>query len=165
MPKPERPVVAIDYAGPGVSPRPRARWWLWLAPVIAALLLVGLFVTYQTLAPVHGSPSRGQAPQERCVNNLRQIGLACLMYANEHANQFPDTLSEVLRDEDITPEVFVCPSSNDTPANGPTTQALVANLTAGGHLSYIYVGKGLTSAAPATAVLAYEPMTNTAAWG
>ena len=95
-----------------------------------------------------------------CANNLRQIGLACLMYANVHADQYPDTLSTVLRDEDITSDVFVCPSSNDTPATGPTTQAIVANLTAGGHLSYIYVGKGLTSAAPSGAVLAYEPLTN-----
>jgi len=153
MPDVQKPVTQIEYAGPGIDMRPRVRW-LGPALLTVALLVVGVLFILSTL------PEYGQSPRVRCANNLRQIGLACLMYANDHANQYPDNLSVVLRDEDITPEVFVCPSSNDTPARGPTKQALAANLTAGGHLSYIYVGKGLTSAAPADAVLAYEPLAN-----
>ena len=83
------------------------------------------------------------------------------MYANDHNNVFPDSLKTVLANEDIGSDVFVCPSSNDTPAVGPTTQATANALTSGGHLSYIYVGKGLTSfTVTPDMVLLYEPTSN-----
>jgi prepilin-type processing-associated H-X9-DG protein len=63
--------------------------------------------------------------------------------------------------EDITPDAFICPSSDDTSAHGPTTQAVVADLTSGGHLSYIYLGKKLTKAtATANTVVVYEPLSD-----
>jgi len=56
---------------------------------------------------------------------------------------------------------FVCPSTRDTPATGPTTQAVIAELAKGGHCSYIYVGRGMTTAtATSTTVVAYEPLVN-----
>src|SRR5438309_1303024 len=74
-----------------------------------------------------------------CANKLRQIGLACQMYANQDpSGRYPATPNLILETEDITPEVFICPASLDTPATGATTQATAANLTVGGHLSYVY---------------------------
>jgi prepilin-type processing-associated H-X9-DG protein len=156
MPNLQKPAPQINYAGPDIGRRPGVRRSIWLMAAIAIVLVLLLASFLQPSLNSRG----GEAPRPKCANNLRQIGLACLMYANEHSGQYPDSLSTVLRDEDITSGVFVCPSSNDTPAQGPTTQAIVANLTAGGHLSYIYVGKRLTTAASADTVLAYEPLTN-----
>lgn len=83
------------------------------------------------------------------------------MYANDHGGQFPDTFMTEFENEDLTPAVFVCPSSNDLPAAGPTTQATVANLLVPGHLSYVYLGKGLNDkTALPDMVLAYEPLSN-----
>jgi len=47
--------------------------------------------------------------------------------------------------EDITSAVFVSPGSQDTPADGSTPQAIADNVSAGGHLSYVYLGRGLTT--------------------
>jgi prepilin-type processing-associated H-X9-DG protein len=160
MPELQKPAPQIDYAGPDIR-HSGERWKVWVVPAILVLLVLLLGAI---LVPSLNSRSE-HSPRVTCANHLRQIGLACLMYANGHSDQYPDSLATVLRDEDITADVFVCPSSNDAPANGPTTQAIVANLTAGRHLSYIYVGRGLTSAASADTVLAYEPLTNHAGQG
>jgi hypothetical protein len=154
MPDLQQTAPPIDYASPNVQRRPLLRRWVWLALLTATLLVAGAFFI------VDVAPRGGESHRAWCAKNLRQIGLACLVYANEHSNQYPDSLGVVLRDEDIVSDVFVCPDTTDTRARGATTQAMVANLTAGGHLSYIYVGKGLTSAASATAILAYEPLAN-----
>ena len=66
-----------------------------------------------------------------------------------------------LMDQDLTPAVFICPNTNHTPAAlGPTTQATAANIHSGGHLSYIYLGKGFTSSVAPNVILAYEPLSN-----
>jgi hypothetical protein len=83
------------------------------------------------------------------------------MYANDHGGQFPDTFMTEFENVELLPRVFVCPSSNDLPASGPTTQATAANLLTPGHLSYVDLGRGLNdkSASP-DIVLAYEPLSN-----
>jgi prepilin-type processing-associated H-X9-DG protein len=92
---------------------------------------------------------------------MRQIGQAISMYANDHNGQFPDDLQTVLENEDVTSAVFVCPESNDQPAIGPTTQATAAALLQPGHLSYIYLGKGLTTQTVTDdTVILYEPLAN-----
>lgn len=61
--------------------------------------------------------------------------------------------------EDVGSDVFVSPSSSDTPAQGPTKQAIADQLSAGSHLSYVYLGNRLTTnnATPDT-VVAYEKL-------
>ena len=101
-----------------------------------------------------------------CASNLRQIGQAILLYSNDNNGQYPPDFQTLLLTEDIPSECFVCPSTNDTRATGPTTQAVANNLTAGGHLSYIYLGKGMNAKtiSPDT-VVAYEPLNNHANQG
>ena len=83
-----------------------------------------------------------------------------MLYANEHQGHFPDGIDGLL-EEDITTAVFVCPSTNDTPAAvGPTTQSTATNLLANGHLSYVYLGAGLTEPQKADLIKAYEPLSN-----
>ena len=153
MPDSPQP-TPLDYASPSSNPRHRTRPLTWvIASVVAALLLFSIF------GP-SGTRSRPVANLVKCGSNLRQIGQAIMLYANEHQGRYPDKLGDLM-DQDITTAVFICPASNDTDAvPGPTPQASSANVHAGGHLSYIYLGKGLTGTQPATIVIAYEPLTN-----
>jgi prepilin-type processing-associated H-X9-DG protein len=109
--------------------------------------------------------AREQANRVKCASNLRMIGQGIMMYANENRGQFPDTLERVLTTQDLAPADFVCPASQDTPAPGATAQAQAQSLSKGGHLSYVYVGKGMTSRVLTSpnagrTVLAYEPLTD-----
>lgn len=98
-----------------------------------------------------------QAPRAKCSSNMHQIGLAITMYAQDDPlGRFPDDLYTLMMTEGLASEVFVCPSTHDTPA----VQSGLKYLTAGGHLSYIYIGAGLTNKSPADAVVLYEPLSN-----
>jgi prepilin-type processing-associated H-X9-DG protein len=101
-----------------------------------------------------------------CAANLRQIGVAMKLYANDNRGVYPPSPAEILATQDITSECFVCPSTNHKPAPLPPTskanpnQVAPFNLVAGKDLSYVYLGKGMDSAAGANVVLAYEPLAN-----
>ena len=97
-----------------------------------------------------------------CAANLKNIGIACLMYADRHNGNFPDTLEETLRTTGLTVASLICPATNDDPAPGETAAEQIARLHEGHHLSYVYSGKGLTTSVPnpSTVILAYEPLSN-----
>lgn len=96
-----------------------------------------------------------------CASNLHQIGLGILLYQQDHGGRYPDTLGELVELEGISPACLTCPAADDEPATGPTTRAVVADLVAGGHLSYVYVGRGLTDNTVADdTVVCYEPLAN-----
>ena len=83
------------------------------------------------------------------------------MYAKDHGGTFPADLGTLFREQDLTPSVFICPSSNDVAPIGPTKQAVATNLLTPGHNSYVYLGKGLTeTAATGDIVILYEPLSN-----
>lgn len=146
----------LNYASLATA---RRGWSLGKVFTILGLWFLGFLLLAAIVIPNMGR-ARPAAQQIKCANNLRQIALACQQYAQDHGGRFPDSLGVVFLAEDIPAEVFICPECNHTPATGPTTQAVVNNLTAGGHLSYLYVGKGLTNAAGRTTVLLYEPLSN-----
>jgi len=62
----------------------------------------------------------------------------------------------LLIEEDLASEIYVCPSSSDTRAIGPTTQATVAALGQPGHVSYVYLGSGLVDPVAPNSVIAYD---------
>ena len=145
--------VALDYEGGHPQPRRRS------VALYVVVALVCVFILVSILLPSLNR-TRSHPAHLRCSSNLRQIGQGIQMYANENKGVFPDDFAALILTQDITSEVFVCYRTNDSRAEGPTTQAVAANLTAGGHLSYVYVGKGLTMNSPANAVVAYEPLSN-----
>ena len=91
---------------------------------------------------------------------MRQIGQAMMLYATENQGAFPPRPEDLLLSQPITSDVFVCPSTTDTKAPGTSAVAAAAKLSAGGHLSFIYVGAGLNSNATPDTILLYEPITN-----
>jgi prepilin-type processing-associated H-X9-DG protein len=120
------------------------------------LLLALIAIGSSLLGPSFSS--RGTSPRVKCAANLKQIGLAMQLYANENKGLYPPRPEDLIMTQDITTEVFICPSTNDTQATGATTQQQAANLSAGGHDSYIYLRAGKNSNTPATVVLVYEPL-------
>jgi len=104
---------------------------------------------------------RETPPRAKCASNLRQIGQAAWLYANENGGRLPDDMADFFT-QDLVPGVFVCPATNDAPAiAAPTTQATGANVEAPGHCSYVYLGKyWMSDELTPHVVLAYEPLKN-----
>ena len=143
----------LDYQPP--SPKKPLRF----LPVGLAILLA-LFVLNAVLIP-SGKRSRETSNRVVSASNLRQIGQAILMYSNENHGAYPPDLSTLLVTEDITADVFVSPLSSDTRAEGPTTRAVVDQLSKPGHCTYRYLGCGCNSkTVPDAAIVAYEPPTD-----
>lgn len=105
--------------------------------------------------------AREQANRVKCASNMRQIGLAIMMYSNQERNgAFPDSFDKVVKAGFVNNgDVFVCPSSNDTDA-GNTTQQIIAGLHGSGHDSYTYIGSGIDNKADGNTVVLYEPPGN-----
>ncbi len=125
---------------------------------IVVITIFGLAVVVAFLLPNLCVP-RERAQRIKCGSNLRQIGVSIGRYAAEHGGRYPDQLEELFA-YDLTPATLICPSSTETAAIGATTQAVLADLHAGPHCSYIYLGKGLTTATPSTTVVALESVAN-----
>ena len=146
--------MTLDYRNPMHRPTQRSKGWRtvigWSAGVLLALVLLAVF-----LMPSLGR-ARESANRVKCASNLRQIGQAAFLYANDHGGHLPPDLPTILETEDITAEVLICPSSDLNKATGATTQQVVASLLAGNHLSYAWTGAGLTTAAPKDVILAFD---------
>lgn len=149
----ERPPASLEYASP-----PASRPWVRRA-VYAAVAAVVLVLLISVLLPSLNRSRHGPG-YLKCSSNLRSIGQAVQMYANENRGLYPPDFGRLLLTQDLTSEMFVCYSTDDVRADGPTMQAVAEKLSAGGHLSYVYTGKGMTLNSPANAVLAYEPPSN-----
>jgi hypothetical protein len=81
--------------------------------------------------------AREQSLRMRSLSNLKQITMACIMYANEHKNEFPPDLETVQKTNELPAEVLRNPRASDKP------------------IGYIYLQpKG--NAAPAEQIVAYE---------
>ena len=154
--------MTLDYRNP-LSPIPpkRGRHLLWQIPLmclIAASFAACLIDVFHVNLDTGSRETRDRVHSQM---NLRQIGQGILMYTQDYAGSYPDTLPTLLMAEDIGPGIFVSPSTNDTPAIGPTTRAIADSLLTGGHCSYVYLGRGWNArAVTAKTVVAYEPPAN-----
>ncbi len=105
--------------------------------------------------------ARETANRVKCASNLKQIGLAGLLYSNENRGKHAPTLGELLRTQDITIDVFSCPSSGDeVPAEVRAGDMDAKVAWVNEHSSYVYTGDGKNNAMPAEDVLCYERMHN-----
>jgi len=110
-----------------------------LLVVISIILILVSFVMPQL------GGARAKARKAKCLNNLRVMGSALLIYADDNGGNFPGNLSALYPSHIGDPNVFVCPGSG----NKPTVSGGV--VTSG---DYIY-RPGLTDEADSgTAVVA-----------
>ena len=137
------------------NPKPGRRTsWLGITCLTIGILAL-MWLAASLLAPPRDRYGVGHG-RMRCASNMRQIGQAIMLYANENRGAYPDRLEDLLLTQQISSDVFACPFTNDTPSPGATPQAQAANLSAGGHLSYVYLGKGLTTQCNPEIVVLYE---------
>jgi len=139
--------------------RGRVRRWVTRGFIAAAGLgLLALILLPNLCAP------RETANRAKCASNLHQIGLAILLYQQDHGGLYPSSLGEIAANEPIGAAVFTCPSSNDEASASTAPTALAADIDAGPaghHCSYVYLGRGLTAKTVTDAtVLCYEPPDN-----
>jgi predicted Zn finger-like uncharacterized protein len=116
------------------------------------------FFLFGALLPAF-TVARERANEVKCSSNMKQLGLAMMMYANTNSGHFPDKLEDVLQSDPSLPRtVFVCPSDDKTPPSGTSAQAAAHGISSGKNCSYIYVGNELTNTARSDSVLLYEPL-------
>jgi prepilin-type N-terminal cleavage/methylation domain-containing protein/prepilin-type processing-associated H-X9-DG protein len=131
--------------------------------LVELLVVIGIIALLISILLPSLNRARETANRVKCGSNMRQIGQAILLYANENKGNYPRTtysttttaitgtfdpgngvatadpfLTNVtqndavkpmfllIRTQDITPEVFVCPSSNDEKDTYGTTAGISA---------------------------------------
>lgn len=128
------------------------------------VVVVTVFLFIAVLLPAVMRPRGSRAPRISCISNIKQIGLAMRMWANDHGEKFPMALSatnvgggtleyamtgevwrhfQILSNELNNPKVLVCPTDNRTKV---TDWNQVINNT---HLSY-FAGLDADEARPQT---------------
>lgn len=94
-----------------------------------------------------------QAAMQRGAANLRQVGLAMMVYANTHQGAFPKSLGELVLTGDLPAEACL------DPAKGRAVPALDREGLAAWvdqNTDYVYLGAGKKDPAGATTVLVHE---------
>lgn len=90
------------------------------------------------LPPLNAMRGGGQTPQTFCSVSLKQIGLACEMYANEYAGAYPPDFVTLAKGNYLDLyKVYVCPATKHKPAESPEPFAGKQ------YESYAYFGAGL----------------------
>src|SRR2546421_4282996 len=97
---------------------------------------LGLLIAAVICIPIYIRANE-QANRRRCYRQFQCLGQAMLLYANENKGHFPSRLEDLILTQDISGSVFVCPSSNDTPAKGNSPEERAADFAKPSHHSYL----------------------------
>lgn len=142
-------------AAPPPTPVPqRSR----MGPGVIALIVFGVLGCFAipVVALLAGmllpalAKAKGKASEIRCVNNLKQLGLAAQIYAVENAKRMPGSWIQVTNEISAT-QILVCPVDG-THSVAPTWAAFTD-----AHVSYPLDSKGVTTA-DANRVIAHCPI-------
>jgi len=172
---PEMVLPPLDVLTPHLAPTGRVAWAgddglhaTTRSPFPGASLLTEQGIAsqaglgYSTLATSILLPSLNRAHESanrvKCASNLRQIGQACLLFANENRGRYPADIAEMVRTQDIGAVVFTCPSAgDDLPAEVRAAPLDAQAKWAMEHGHYVYLGAGkMGNALTPDTVVAYE---------
>lgn len=98
--------------------RMRAKRGFTLIELLVVISIILILVSF--VVPQIGG-ARAKARKAKCLNNLRVIGSALLMYADQNGGQFPADLSALYPGYIGDPMVFDCPSTAAEPTYDATT--------------------------------------------
>jgi hypothetical protein len=87
--------------------------------------------------------AKGKAQSIACVNNLKQMGLAARIYANDNNGAFPPNFLSITNELN-TPKILFCPADSNNAGRAALTWAGFDPSQS----SYEYVTKGLTETTP-----------------
>jgi prepilin-type processing-associated H-X9-DG protein len=140
----------------------RAKRWIAagaIFTIITPAVYIAIFAWFVTLAAAQGS-------KIKCASNLRQIGMAIRMYADQNADLLASDFATIAATQDITADVFICPhahSDNSVRPTPPTQAQMAATIAQGSPTCSFFMhpwpGRTLGSLPP-NAILAYEKPTN-----
>jgi prepilin-type processing-associated H-X9-DG protein len=117
---------------------------IYAEPVLVSIMLPAL------------NKAREQANRVKSANNLKQIGLGAIMYANAHKGKFPPDLAAMAQEEELAASIFVNPRTpHPMPPPDVRTPRDVA-AWAKENSDYTYVAAGKSVSAGADVVIAYE---------
>lgn len=129
--------------------------WMWISMAAAGALVTAALLVVLCLPILNRA--REQANRVKCASHMRDVGRGLIAYARTHGGTYPPRLEDAVLTGDIDPAVLLCPSSQDTLAPGDTPQAKAANLSNGGHCSYVLaVGGRRLADVNADTVILYE---------
>lgn len=165
--------TALNYASVGtVQAR---RYWVRIFAIWGAVISL-ILVTVSTLVFVLVlAEHRRGTHYLQCRRNLQAVGNALLNYANANGGQYPAELAMLVgRTYGMDSQSLICDGSKDQALSEIETSTDPSKIYLRGrpenyalgtsrpwlHISYAYAGKGLTINAPASAVLAYETLSN-----
>lgn len=106
------------------------------------------------------SRAREAANRSKCRNQIRAIGSAIFLYANEYRGAWPPDLKTLFLSQDIAPWFLFSPSVDHPYFTRADFEANSPGLAPGAPGAYIYVGNRVKPTNDDAVVLMYEPMSN-----
>jgi prepilin-type processing-associated H-X9-DG protein len=145
--QPERVVARFQRPGEEMAVSPRQFWTRGMVRAVCAVSLSGcaLFAINYFFPPV-----RECVHHCSCKSNLRQIGLAIHMYADDYNDEFPPDFKALYPNYVDNPKVFKCPQGKATYKDFYPGGTIRPSST-----SYAYV-PGLKATTPGHVILAYD---------
>lgn len=96
--------------------------------VLGYLSIAATFLLLPALLLPALAKAKGRAQAINCMSHMKQIGLAALIYANDHKEVFPpDFLS--MSNELVSPKILTCPSDNSKVGTRSWAQCTPANIS------------------------------------
>jgi hypothetical protein len=99
----------------------------WINVFVGVSLVVGTCLLIAMLQPAFFGSGRERAGRMNCMSNLKQIGLAITMYANEHDEKIPGKFDDLRPYSVALDKLLICPSAEDT--RRPSYQILLGGKT------------------------------------
>ena len=113
-------------------------------------LVIGIFILPAMFLPAVAR-AREKARRAVCMSNLKQVGLACHMFAQDHNEKFPKSPADLFPEYVTSPKILVCPSAKiNVPEKINQDNATIC---------YEYVS-GLTESYSSDCLVAYDRIEN-----